>query len=107
MAEAQAGRIAAGRPRLPATPALASLAPSHKPATRRPTSTREELMDRRSFVIGSAAAALIRPAVAQDGYPNHAVTIISPFPPGGATEIITRPLAAVLEPIFKQPVVID
>ena len=64
-------------------------------------------MDRRRFVIGSAAAALLRPALAQDAYPNHAVTIISPFPPGGATEIITRPLAAVLEPIFKQPVVIE
>jgi tripartite-type tricarboxylate transporter receptor subunit TctC len=64
-------------------------------------------MDRRSFVIGSAAAALIRPAVAQDAYPSHAVTIINPFPPGGASEVITRPLAAVLEPILKQPVVIE
>ncbi len=64
-------------------------------------------MDRRSFVIGSAAAALLRPALAQAAYPNHAVTIINPFPPGGASEIITRPLAAVLEPIFKQPVVLE
>ncbi len=64
-------------------------------------------MDRRSFVIGSAAAALLRPALAQGAYPNHAVTIINPFPPGGASEIITRPLAAVLEPIFKQPVVLE
>jgi len=64
-------------------------------------------MDRRSFVIGSAAAALLRPALAQAAYPNRAVTIINPFPPGGASEIITRPLAAVLEPIFKQPVVLE
>ena len=64
-------------------------------------------MDRRSFVIGSAAAALLRPALAQAAYPNHAVTIINPFPPGGASEIITRPLAAVLEPIFKQPIVLE
>src|SRR6266850_6081440 len=71
---------------------------------------REDFMDRRSFVVGSAAtaAALVaRPTIAQDAYPTHAVTIISPFPPGGATEIITRPLEAVLEPIFKQPVVIE
>ena len=67
-------------------------------------------MDRRSFVAGSAAAAAaltIRPAIAQDAYPSHAITIINPFPPGGASDIVTRPLAAVLEPIVKQPVVIE
>lgn len=67
-------------------------------------------MDRRRFVAGSAAAAAaltVRPVFAQDAYPSRAITIISPFPPGGATEIVTRPLAAVLEPIIKQPVVIE
>lgn len=67
-------------------------------------------MDRRSFVAGSAAAAAalaVRPSLAQDAYPNHAITIINPFPPGGASDVVTRPLAAVLEPIVKQPVVID
>jgi tripartite-type tricarboxylate transporter receptor subunit TctC len=67
-------------------------------------------MDRRSFVVGSAAAAAAlatRPGLAQETYPSHAITIISPFPPGGATDVVTRPLAAVLEPIVKQPVVIE
>ncbi|MBI3703370.1 MAG: tripartite tricarboxylate transporter substrate binding protein [Rhizobiales bacterium] len=67
-------------------------------------------MDRRRFVAVSAAAAAslaIRPAFAQDAYPNHAITIINPFPPGGASEVVTRPLAAVLEPIVKQPVVLE
>jgi tripartite-type tricarboxylate transporter receptor subunit TctC len=67
-------------------------------------------MDRRHFVAGSAAAAAaltIRPAFAQDAYPSHAITIINPFPPGGASEVVTRPLAAVLEPIVKQPVVLE
>ena len=67
-------------------------------------------MDRRSFVAGSAAAAAalgIRPSLAQDAYPSHAITIINPFPPGGASDVVTRPLAAVLEPIVKQPVVIE
>jgi Uncharacterized protein conserved in bacteria len=67
-------------------------------------------MDRRHFVAGSAAAAAaltIRPAFAEDAYPSHAITVINPFPPGGATDVVTRPLAAVLEPIVKQPVVIE
>lgn len=67
-------------------------------------------MDRRRFVAGSAAAAAglsLRPAFAQDAYPSHAITVINPFPPGGASDVVTRPLAAVLEPIVKQPVVIE
>ena len=67
-------------------------------------------MDRRHFVAGSAAAAAaltIQPAFTQDAYPSHAITLINPFPPGGAADVVGRPLAAVLEPIVKQPVVID
>ena len=67
-------------------------------------------MDRRTFVAGTAAAgaALIAgPSQAEDTYPSHAITVINPFPPGGASDVVTRPLAAVLEPIVKQPVVIE
>jgi len=67
-------------------------------------------MDRRHFVIGSAAAAAAlgsRPSIAQDAYPSHAITFINPFPPGGAADVVGRPLAAVLEPIVKQPCIID
>ena len=48
-----------------------------------------------------------RTSLAQDTYPSRAITIINPFPPGGATDVVTRPFAAALEPIVKQPVVID
>jgi tripartite-type tricarboxylate transporter receptor subunit TctC len=71
---------------------------------------KEELMDRRNFVIGSAASAAAlasRPASAQEAYPSHAITLINPFPPGGAADVVGRPFAAVLEPIVKQPVIID
>ncbi len=67
-------------------------------------------MDRRHFIAGTAAtgAALASgPALAQDTYPTRAVTIINPFPPGGAADVVARPLAAVLEPLLKQPIVID
>ena len=67
-------------------------------------------MDRRSFVVGSAATAgalATWPAGAQEVYPSRAVTVINPFPPGGAVDVVARPLASVLEPILKQPIVIE
>jgi tripartite-type tricarboxylate transporter receptor subunit TctC len=67
----------------------------------------EDQMDRRSFVIGSAAALAAGPSLAQDSYPTHAITIINAFPPGGANDIVTRPLASAMEPLLKQPVVIE
>src|SRR3954469_13907537 len=65
-------------------------------------------MDRRQFVAGTAAAALAgSSAYAQDAYPSRPITLINPFPPGGAADVVGRPFAAVLEPIIKQPVVIE
>jgi tripartite-type tricarboxylate transporter receptor subunit TctC len=67
-------------------------------------------MDRRRFIAGSAAAATAlatRPAFADDAYPSHAITFINPFPPGGAADVVGRPIAAVLEPILKQPCIIE
>ncbi len=67
-------------------------------------------MDRRHFVAGSAAAAAaltVRPSFGQDAYPSHAITFINPFPPGGAADVVGRPLTAALEPIIKQPCVIE
>ena len=59
-------------------------------------------LDRRHFIAGTAAAAATlaaNPAFAQDAYPSRAVTFINPFPPGGAADVVGRPLAAVLEPV--------
>src|SRR5260370_11410009 len=67
----------------------------------------EDRMDRRSFVIGAAAAAAAGPVSAQDAYPSHAITIINAFPPGGVNDLVTRPLATTLEPLLKQPVVVE
>jgi tripartite-type tricarboxylate transporter receptor subunit TctC len=72
--------------------------------------SREDTMDRRNFVAGSAAAAAtlaVGPLSAQEAFPTRAITVINPFPPGGASDVVTRPLAAVLETITKHPVVID
>ena len=65
-------------------------------------------MDRRRFVITAAASALAAaPGFAQEAFPSHAITIINAFPPGGANDIVTRPLATAMEPILKQPVVVE
>ena len=67
-------------------------------------------MDRRSFVVGTAASAAmltVGRAIAQDAYPSRTITVVSPFPPGGVSDTITRPLDAALEVVFKQPVVLE
>ncbi len=64
-------------------------------------------MDRRSFVVGTTALVAVGPALAQEVFPSHAITIINAFPPGGINDIVTRPLAAMMEPILKQPVVVE
>jgi tripartite-type tricarboxylate transporter receptor subunit TctC len=67
-------------------------------------------MDRRSFVVGTAASAATLAsghAIAGEAYPSHAITVVSPFPPGGVSDTITRPLDAALEVVLKQPVVLE
>ncbi len=65
-------------------------------------------MDRRRFVIGTAATVLAAgPTFAQEAFPSHAITIITAFPPGGLNDIVTRPLATAMEPILKRPVVVE
>ncbi len=67
-------------------------------------------MHRRTFLAGSAATAAAiatNSGVVQELYPSRPITFINPFPPGGAADVVARPLAAVLEPLLKQPVVIE
>jgi hypothetical protein len=65
------------------------------------------MMDRRSFVVGTTALVAAGPLFAQETFPSHAITIINAFPPGGINDIVTRPLANMMEPILKQPVVVE
>lgn len=46
-------------------------------------------------------------ALAQDAYPTKPITIVSPFPPGGTSDLTARQIAPVLERIFKQSVVVQ
>jgi tripartite-type tricarboxylate transporter receptor subunit TctC len=43
---------------------------------------------------------------AQEPFPTRPVTIVSPYPPGGAADLTARPFAPALERVLKQPVVV-
>jgi tripartite-type tricarboxylate transporter receptor subunit TctC len=42
----------------------------------------------------------------QDKYPNRPITVVVPFPPGGVADLTARPVAAAMEKILKNPVVV-
>jgi tripartite-type tricarboxylate transporter receptor subunit TctC len=64
-------------------------------------------MQRRRFLTVVMPALVPGPTGAQESYPSRAITIINAFPPGGVNDIVTRPLASAMEPILKQPVVVE
>ena len=43
---------------------------------------------------------------AQEAFPARPVTLVSPYPPGGAADLTARPLAPALEKALKQPVIV-
>jgi tripartite-type tricarboxylate transporter receptor subunit TctC len=53
-----------------------------------------------AIVLGGA------PAGAQEVYPTRPITIVVAFPPGGVADLTARPVAAALERLLKQPVVV-
>lgn len=59
--------------------------------------------------MGAAIAALITTlsALAQDPYPTRAITMVVPFPPGGAADVAARPVAEAMGRYLKQPIVIE
>jgi tripartite-type tricarboxylate transporter receptor subunit TctC len=60
----------------------------------------------KSLMAGIALAAFAGIAGAQS-YPTRAVTLISPFPPGGSTDTTARIIAEAMRPALGQPVVIE
>ena len=64
----------------------------------------------RFALTGIALAAAVIPAEAQSdaaNFPNRAIRIIVPFPPGGPTDIIARFVGQRMSERWSQPVVIE
>ena len=64
----------------------------------------------RSRLLAAAAAlaaAFAVSAQAQSDYPNHPITMIVPFPPGGVADITGRPVAEAMGRYLKQTVVVE
>ena len=49
---------------------------------------------------------LALPAVAQEKFPSRAINMVVPFPPGGVADQTGRPVAAGMEKVLKQPVIV-
>ena len=65
------------------------------------------LFPRRGLAALGASLAMPAIARAQPGYPNRPITLIVPYPPGGSTDNVSRPVAPKLGEVLGQPVVIE
>ena len=62
---------------------------------------------RAAFLALVLLLAALPAAAADEAYPTRPVSIVVPFPPGGIADLTARPLAASLERLVKQPVVVS
>ena len=60
---------------------------------------------RRARILTIALLAVSSLAAAQ--YPDHSITMIVPFPPGGVADTVARPVAEAMSRDLKQPVVVE
>ncbi len=66
-------------------------------------------IDRRSFVVGMGATAILgAPSVfAADPYPTKAIKVVVPFPPGANVDVVARIFTDKLSKAIGQPVVVE
>lgn len=62
---------------------------------------------RRALLVLAAACLAAPAALAQAAYPQRAVTIVAPYPAGGASDVLARLLARKLEEQLGKPFVVD
>lgn len=65
------------------------------------------MLDRRTLLAASAALAAPSGLRAQGAWPSQPLKVIVPFTPGGSTDLLARVLGQKLEPILRQPVIVD
>src|SRR3954470_20401642 len=57
------------------------------------------------YIAGAAALCLDAGALAAEPYPTKTIRFIVPFPPGGATDVVTRVVAQKLNESWKRQIV--
>jgi len=60
-----------------------------------------------TILLAAAVGAVFAPSFAAAEYPEDSITMIVPFPPGGASDNTARIVSAKLEEILGQPVVVE
>ncbi|MGG5818135.1 tripartite tricarboxylate transporter substrate binding protein [Falsiroseomonas sp. HW251] len=63
-------------------------------------------MHRRTILAATALAPLAAHAQPAE-FPTRPITLVVPFPPGGQADLAARPVAAAMERIIRQPVVVQ
>ena len=58
------------------------------------------------FILLILLFSLTAESSGQEKYPNRPITIVAPFPPGGVADLTARPVAAAMEKVLKNPVVV-
>ena len=66
---------------------------------------RRQFLQRTALGLSAGTAGLS--AWAEEEFPNHALTMLVPFPPGGVADTVGRPVAEAMGRALKQPVVVE
>jgi tripartite-type tricarboxylate transporter receptor subunit TctC len=61
----------------------------------------------RQWLLLLTSVLLAAPALAQDTYPSHPITMVVPFPPGGVADLTGRPTAFAMEKTLKQRIIVE
>ena len=62
---------------------------------------------RRALLVAALGLSCAAPALAQAPYPNRPLKLITPFPPGGSSDVLSRLLAQKLTETLGQPVAVE
>ncbi|OWT77374.1 hypothetical protein CEY04_15590 [Achromobacter sp. HZ28] len=68
---------------------------------------RPTAVSRRTGWFAACGLMLAMQASHAAGYPDHAITWVVPYPPGGSTDVIARNLAQAMGPILGQSIVVE